>query len=251
MRTRVKIVDSLIDHLSWSNSIDSIMEWSERRQSRTVCICNVHSVIAARSDVGLREAINESDLATPDGMPIAWLISKRQKAKQARINGLDLTMRLCEEAAQKRIPVAFYGSSQQTLQNLQGVLAQRFPSLNVAAAVSPPFRPLSNDEDAAMVKVLNDSGAGIVFIGLGCPKQELWMAAHRGQVRAVMIGIGAAFDFLAGTVKRPPLWMQNAGLEWLGRLIAEPRRLWRRYFVTNSIFILYILRELVGLNKSS
>ena len=177
------------------------------------------------------------------------LIAKRRRVSQARISGADLVLRLCANAEQAGIPVAFYGSSERTLANLNDALHERYPRLPIARMISPPFRALSTAEDEAMINALNESDAGIIFIGLGCPKQEIWMAEHRGRVNAVMIGVGAAFDYIAGTVKRPPYWMQRTGLEWLGRLIAEPRRLWRRYLFTNTIFIFYILRELIGLNK--
>jgi N-acetylglucosaminyldiphosphoundecaprenol N-acetyl-beta-D-mannosaminyltransferase len=121
------------------------------------------------------------------------------------------------------------------------VLGERWPGVRIAGAYSPPFRPLTPEEDDAVVKSINDSGAGIVWVSLGCPKQEIWMAAHRGRVNAVMVGVGAAFDYIAGSIRRAPLWMQRAGLEWLHRLFSEPRRLWKRYFVTNSLFILGVM----------
>ena len=251
VRRRILIRDVLIDQIDWPTAISTIMTWAIGRHGRIVCVCNVHSVITSRPNPDLRAAINESDLATPDGMPIAWFISKCQQTKQTRINGPDLMVRLCDAAARQRVAVALYGSTESTIEKLRQALLDKFPRLRVAAMISPPFRELSITEDALMVEALNSSGAGIVFVGLGCPKQELWMIAHRNHVQAVMIGVGAAFDYLAGTVQRPPVWMQRAGLEWLGRLIAEPRRLWRRYFITNTIFILYILRELVLLKKTS
>lgn len=249
MRNRELVLTTWIDCLNWSECAERITAWVESKTSRVVCICNVHSVVTARTNTALREAINQSDIATPDGMPLAWLISKRRGLRQERINGPDLTVRVCEMATQRLVKVGFYGSSVETLEKLQHTLLQHFPQLEIACTISPPFRPLSADEDAALVKRLRDSGAGIVFVGLGCPKQEIWMATHQGQVNSVMIGVGAAFDYIAENVKRPPLWMQRAGLEWLGRLIAEPRRLWRRYLVTNTIFLLYILAESVGLIK--
>ena len=221
------------------------MQWARQRQPRMVSICNVHSVVTARDDRALQVAINNSDIATPDGMPVAWLLGWRRKIAQARVSGAELTMALCQRAAEQGIGVAFYGSSERTIAQLSAALMREFPQLRLSAAISPPFRPLSVAESAAHIRQLNDSGAGIVFVGLGCPKQEIWMAAHKAEINAVLIGIGAAFEFIAGTVKRPPLWMQRAGLEWLGRLIAEPKRLWRRYLVTNIAYICYIVLEIV------
>ena len=222
-----------------------ILAWAAAREHRAVCVCNVHSVVTARSDTALREAINSADLVTPDGMPVAWLIGRRRGVQQARINGPDLTIALCREAAEREISVAFYGSTPESLTRLRVELAQRFPSLRVAATISPPFRALDAAETKAFCQQINDCGAGLVFVGLGCPKQEIWMADNRHRISAVTVGVGAAFEFIASTVPRPPVWMQRLGLEWLGRLWAEPRRLWRRYLVTNSVYTGYVLHELL------
>jgi N-acetylglucosaminyldiphosphoundecaprenol N-acetyl-beta-D-mannosaminyltransferase len=144
---------------------------------------------------------------------------------------------LCRRAAKAGVAVFFYGSSQAVIDRLQARLKQRFPSLRIAGAISPPFRPLSREEDDAIVAQINGSGAGIVFIGLGYPKQDLFADAHRDSIAAVQVCVGAAFDFHAGHTRRAPRWMRRSGLEWFHRLVQEPRRLWRRYFVTNTIFL--------------
>jgi N-acetylglucosaminyldiphosphoundecaprenol N-acetyl-beta-D-mannosaminyltransferase len=177
-------------------------------------------------------------MATPDGMPIAWMLRRLGHSGQERINGPDVMWKYCEQAAGGGESVYFYGSTETTLRLLSKKLKAAFPELRIAGTVAPPFRALSAAEDESMVDAINRSGAGVVFVGLGCPKQETWMAAHRGRIRAVMVGVGAAFDFHAGTVKRAPLWMQRTGLEWLHRICSEPRRLWRRYLVSNILFIL-------------
>lgn len=242
-RHRERIFSALIDSLTWNESLERILSWARTRESRMVCICNVHSVVTAEGDLELREAINGADLATPDGMPVAWLIGRRRGIRQARISGPDLTVELCRQAEIENISIAFYGSTEGTLSLLRAELQNRHPHLKVAALISPPFRTLTPAERNAYTEELNGSGAGIIFIGLGCPKQEIWMADATRDLKGVLIGVGAAFEFIAGTVRRPPLWMQRNGLEWLGRLIAEPRRLWRRYVVTNTIYIRYIVRE--------
>lgn len=244
-RVRELVVSCWIDQLDWSQAIGRIIAWAAAREHRTVCICNVHSVVTARDDEALRKAINQADMATPDGMPVAWLIGRRHGRRQSRINGPDLTLALCREAEVQGISVAFFGSTDASLHQLRDELARRFPRLQVATTISPPFRPLSEVEAREYCWQLDRSGAGIVFVGLGCPKQEIWVAAHRDEIGAVLVGVGAAFEFIAGTVRRPPVWMQNRGLEWLGRLWAEPRRLWRRYLVTNSVYICYVLHELL------
>jgi N-acetylglucosaminyldiphosphoundecaprenol N-acetyl-beta-D-mannosaminyltransferase len=165
--------------------------------------------------------------------------------EQERINGPDLMWRYCAEAAQRNESIYLYGGQQETLDILQRKLLVQFPGLKIAGAYSPPFRALSVDEDSAVVDAINASGAGTVWVSLGCPKQEKWMAEHRGRINAVMIGVGAAFDYHAGTIQRAPLWMQRNGLEWLHRLCSEPRRLWKRYLVTNSLFVIHACRQLL------
>jgi N-acetylglucosaminyldiphosphoundecaprenol N-acetyl-beta-D-mannosaminyltransferase len=189
-------------------------------------------------------------MATADGAPVAWMVRRFGYKDQQRINGPDLMWNYCALAAQRGELIYLYGSTPATLATLAHRLAREFPGLKVAGAYSPPFRPLTVAEDTEAVAAINASGAGTVWVSLGCPKQETWMAAHRGRINAVMIGVGAAFDYHAGTVHRAPLLMQRLGLEWLHRLISEPRRLWRRYLVTNTLFVLGALRQLMfGLRR--
>jgi N-acetylglucosaminyldiphosphoundecaprenol N-acetyl-beta-D-mannosaminyltransferase len=184
-------------------------------------------------------------MATPDGAPVAWMLRRLGFAGQRRVSGPDLMWALCERCAAEKVPVYFYGSTGDTLTALKVRLLEAIPGLLIGGMESPPFRALSSEEDAGAVQRINASGAGIVFVGLGCPKQEMWMAEHRGRVNAVMIGVGAAFDFHAGTVQRAPLWMRDNGLEWLHRLASEPGRLWKRYLVTNTLFLLGAARQLL------
>lgn len=226
-----------IDALSCEAALARLLDWARERESRYVTICNVHVVVSASQDAGYCAVINGADMATPDGAPVAWMLRRLGFADQPRISGPDLMWALCERAAQENLPIYCYGSTEPTLALLEHRLRAAFPVLRVTAE-SPPFRALSTEEDAAAVARINASGAGIVFVGLGCPKQEKWMAEHRGRINAVMIGVGAAFDFHAGTVQRAPRWMRDNGLEWLHRLWTEPGRLWRRYLVTNTLFLL-------------
>lgn len=184
-------------------------------------------------------------MATPDGMPVVWMLRALGFSNQMRINGPDLLWKLCGLVHPKKVSVYFYGGSDRTINKLSSRLSEAFPKLRISGMVSPPYRKLSEEEADADIKAINDSGAGIVFVCLGCPKQEHWMAAHRGKINAVMIGVGAAFDYHAGTIKRAPVWMQNMGLEWFFRLITEPKRLWKRYLFTNSQFIFGALRQLI------
>lgn len=243
------VLGTEIDVIDWPTALSTIQSWASLRESRYVCICNVHSVVTARSDPEFRNALADSDMNTPDGAPVAWLLRRDGFAGQQRINGPDLMWRyakLAEEAGQS---IFLYGGSEGTLTLLRQALLSKFPRLIIAGCYSPPFRPLSADEDMADVERINSSGASVVWVGLGCPKQELWMAAHRGRVNAVMVGVGAAFDYHAGTIARAPLWMRNAGLEWTHRLASEPRRLFPRYAVTNSIFLMLMLRKNIRLRS--
>lgn len=237
-RNTVPVLDADIDAVTWTDALARISQWANARESRYVCICNVHSVVTAGLDPAFGAVVAEADMATPDGAPVAWMIRKLGHPAQQRINGPDLMWKYCDAASRKGESIYLYGGSPETLEILQRRLAQEFPSLRVAGAESPPFRALSEEEDARTVARINASGAGTVWVSLGCPKQERWMAAHRGRVNAVMIGVGAAFDYHAGTIQRAPKWMQNAGLEWLHRLCSEPRRLWKRYLVTNTLFVI-------------
>jgi N-acetylglucosaminyldiphosphoundecaprenol N-acetyl-beta-D-mannosaminyltransferase len=191
-----------------------------------------------------RALVNAADLVTPDGMPLVWTLRRKGYPRQERVYGPELTLRVCQETAREGISVGFYGGHPEALKALVENLKARFPGLRVAYAYSPPFRPLTPEEDRAVVEAINTSGARILFVGLGCPKQERWMAEHRGRVKAVMLGVGAAFDHHAGRVRQAPPWMQRLGLEWAFRLLQEPRRLWKRYVKHNPRFLWLVAREL-------
>lgn len=242
-RPGAKVLGSHIDAVSWREMLYTISLWAAHRESRYICLCNVHSIVTAKQNIAFNSIINGADMAIPDGMPIAWMLRARGFPEQRRLNGPDVMWELCGRASQGGLPVYLYGAAPDVLDRLGKRLQRAFPTLEIAGAYSPPFRPLSEDEDRRIVEEINRSGAGIVFVGIGCPKQEQWMAAHRGRVRATMIGVGAAFDFHAGVLRRAPVWMQRNGLEWLYRLLTEPRRLWRRYLYNNSLFLYYIVRE--------
>lgn len=218
------------------------MRWAQQGTSSYVCAANVHVVVTAGDDPALAAAMEGADLVVPDGMPLVWWLRRTTRAEQERIFGPDLMHDVCGLAAADGTPVFLYGSTPETLELLTARLHERFPALQIAGSISPPFRPLSADEDAAFIAQINASGARIVFVGLGAPKQEQWMLAHRGRVQAVMLGVGAAFDYHAGRLKRAPVWMQRAGLEWLFRLMQEPRRLFTRYLSTNTRFVWRALR---------
>ncbi|MGE0315581.1 MAG: WecB/TagA/CpsF family glycosyltransferase [Lautropia sp.] len=244
-RERVSVQGVRIDVLDWDLAVSRIDAWARLRSSRTVAICNSHSVVTARQDPAFAEALELADMATADGMPVAWMLRRLGHPTQARINGPDLMLRYCEHARRTGTSIFLYGNTEAVLSRLQDRLQARFAGLKIAGAISPPFRPMTEAEDAALVATIERSGAGVVFVSLGCPKQERWMHAHRGRIPAVMIGVGAAFDYHAGTLARAPAWMRDHGFEWLHRLASEPRRLWRRYLVTNTLFGIRAIGQLL------
>jgi len=245
-RRRQSVLGAGIDALSWNDALDMVATAGEARESRYVCLCNVHSVVTTTRDPDFRRIVNEADLATPDGAPIAWALRRLGHRRQERINGPDLMWKYLARAERLGQAVFFYGSTPDTLDKLRQAVGRAFPRLRIAGLHSPPFRALTPEEGEAEERMINESGAHVVFVGLGCPKQEKWMAARRGRVRAVMIGVGAAFDYHAGVLKRAPLWWQNNGLEWLYRLWSEPRRLFKRYLVTNTLFVVGFARQLLA-----
>jgi N-acetylglucosaminyldiphosphoundecaprenol N-acetyl-beta-D-mannosaminyltransferase len=227
----------------------AIFKWAHAGGSRYVCASNVHMVMEAWDSLDFRDVVNSADLVTPDGVPLVWMLRLKGCHNQQRVYGPTLMLHILEKAACENIPVGFYGGEPATLELLIKRMEARYPGLNVVFAHSPPFRAPSPEEDVEIVSRFRNSGARILFVGLGCPKQERWMAAHRGQIPAVMVGVGAAFDIHAAVKGQAPGWMQTIGLEWLFRFIQEPRRLWRRYLIQNPRFVLLALADLLGILK--
>ncbi|MGJ0223480.1 WecB/TagA/CpsF family glycosyltransferase [Streptococcus pyogenes] len=193
--------------------------------------------MTAAQDHAFAAVLQASDLNAADGFPVAWMLRRLGFAGQHRVSGPDVMWELCRAAERLGLPVYFYGSAVHVLDSLVENLKRHFPDLQVAGFYSPPFRTLSEAEQMNVARAINESGARIVLVSLGCPKQETWMAAQKSRISAVMLGVGAAFDFHAGTLRRAPPWMRRVGLEWAFRLGCEPRRLWRRYLVTNTLFL--------------
>jgi N-acetylglucosaminyldiphosphoundecaprenol N-acetyl-beta-D-mannosaminyltransferase len=235
-----------ISGLSVADAADRIQDYVASGRPHYVCFSNVHSVVLGQRDEEFRRIINEADLALPDGMPVVWAGRLLGHRMRERVDGPGMMLELCRRSPPLGHSHFFYGGAEGVAPRVAERLKGRFPGLNVAGCLTPPFRPLTPEEDAEVVSTINASGAGVVWVGLGAPKQERWMAAHLGQLRApVMLGVGAAFDFHAGRLKRAPRLMQRLGLEWLFRLAVEPRRLWRRYLHTNSAFLLAVAKELL------
>ncbi len=240
------IIDSQVFFTNYEKATKQVVSWVQNSESRYICAANVHMVMEAWDSREFSIILNEADMVTPDGMPIVWMLRLKGEKNQQRVYGPTLMLHILEMAAQENIPVGFYGGDAKTLEMLVYRMQAQYPGLNVAYSFSPPFRELKPAEDAEIVKHIQQSCVRILFVGLGCPKQEYWMAAHRNHISAVMLGVGAAFDFHAGTVKQSPAWMQRLGLEWFFRFTQEPKRLWKRYFFYNPRFILLALMDLLG-----
>jgi len=240
------ILGTRVDATSYADATARILEWARAGESRYVCVCGVHGVMEGHDSTDFQKISNAADLVTPDGMPLVWVLRRLGLKDQTRVYGPDLTLNVCRAAAEAGIPVGLYGGTQEVLDTLQKNYRARFPRLQVAYAYAPPFRPLTREEDEAVAQAINASGARILLVGLGCPKQEQWVAGHRGRVQAVMAAVGAAFDFHSGRVRQAPRWMQRCGLEWLYRLLMEPRRLWRRYFKNNPRFLWLVAWQLLA-----
>jgi N-acetylglucosaminyldiphosphoundecaprenol N-acetyl-beta-D-mannosaminyltransferase len=245
-----RVLGMRVDATSYQHATAEILRWGGLGESGYVCIATVNNVIEAYDDPAYRQVMDGADLVTPDGVPLVWALRLLGVDGATRVYGPDLTPILCERAAALGVPVGFYGGAPEVLEAMAANLLRRHPALQVAYLHSPPFRPLTPDEEARVVADINRSGARILFVGLGAPKQERWMAEHKDAVAAVMIGVGAAFDFLAGRKRQAPAILQRLGLEWLFRLLNEPRRLWRRYLYRNPRFMALFVLQLTGWGRA-
>jgi len=229
---------------SMATAVEAILARAKQAQGGHVCVANVDMLTRAKRTPRLARLMESATNVVTDGMPLVWALRTLQRRQDAqRVYGPGLVLDLARRAAEEQVSVFFYGGTPEELEQLQRNLLARFPTLRIAGRVSPPMLPTEPPFDADIVNRINESGAGIVFVGLGCPKQEFWMDTHSRQLKPVAIGVGLAFALIAGTKKQAPPWMREAGLEWLFRLGQEPGRLWKRYLVGNSLFIWYALRE--------
>ena len=235
-----------IDAVSCHGATTRVLAWARARESRYVCFGVAASLMEAHDSPQYREVLAEAALVVPDGMPLVCMLKWQRIGAATRVYGPDVTRRVLEAAANVQIPVGFLGGTPQALTRLVDWTRHRFPAIQVAFAVSPPFRAATAEEDADLTRNINRSGVRILFVGLGGAKQDHWMHSHRGKVQCVMLGVGAAFDFLSGVKPQAPLWMQSTGLEWLFRLAIEPRRLWRRYLLQNPRFVALAFAQIVS-----
>jgi len=232
-----------VDGTTYAETTAAVVDMALSNAGGMVCVANVHMLMEAFDDREFRSLVNSADRVTPDGVPLVAALRWAGVAHAERVYGPTLTPIVCARAEQLGLSVGFYGGTDIVLAALRSELLSRHPKLDIAYLHAPPFRVLSEAEDAEVVDEIRASGVKILFVGLGCPKQERWMAAHRESLGCAMLGVGAAFDFLAGRKRQAPPWMQRLGLEWLFRLASEPRRLWRRYLIGNSRFLYHYARE--------
>jgi N-acetylglucosaminyldiphosphoundecaprenol N-acetyl-beta-D-mannosaminyltransferase len=241
---RFPVAGVLASATTYADATAHVVAAAREQRAVLVAATSVHGISLAAGDAGFRDQLNAFDIVTPDGQPVRWGLNLLHGAALAeRVYGPTLMLRVCEAAADAGLAVYFYGSTAAVLERLVANLAQQLPELRVAGYASPPFRALSEDELAQDAQTIVASGAQIVFVGLGCPRQERWAFAQRQRLAMPVLCVGAAFDFHAGTLRQAPAWMQRRGLEWAFRLSMEPRRLWRRYVRAVPLFIFLLTRQ--------
>lgn len=247
--TYCSILKTNINVTDMDKTIAYITEHLEELRGDYICVSNVHTTVMAFRDESYRKVQNSGAMALPDGQPLSIVSRRRGYSEAQRVPGPDLMPEILRLSEDKGYRHYFYGSTPETLERLRKVLLDRFPRLQIVGMDAPPFRPLTEEEDQEAVRRINESGADFVWVALGAPKQEKWMYEHRGRVNGLMIGVGAAFDFIAGTVRRAPMWMQKLCLEWVYRICQDPKRMFPRYVSTNFAFLWHVHRESKAIRK--
>lgn len=240
------VINVPVTALPRQEQISTMMKWAKSNLSKVVCIANVHMLIEAYQDQQFGAVLRHADIVSPDGMPLVWMLRFLGAVQQDRVAGVDVLEDLCKKAIVDNVSVYFVGSHASILSKMEARLNRDFPDLKIAGMEPLPFRPMTFEEDQQLVQDLNQSGAGLVFVSLGCPKQEKWMSKHKEKVSAVMVGLGGAFPVYAGIHRRAPKFFRHAGLEWLYRLGQEPGRLWKRYATTIPLFMWLVLKQVAA-----
>jgi N-acetylglucosaminyldiphosphoundecaprenol N-acetyl-beta-D-mannosaminyltransferase len=243
------ILGMRVDATNYNKATNQVIQWAKNNESRYVCIANVHMTMEAYDEPEFQKVVNSADMVTPDGMPLVWTLRRLGVKIDDRVYGPTLMLHVCDAAEKHGIHIGLYGGSSESLEILKKNIQKKYTNIKIVYSYSPPFRSLTPEEYEKIVADINASGVKILFVGLGCPKQEYWMNSHHKRFKLVMLGVGAAFDFHAGRVKQAPRWMQSIGLEWLFRLIMEPKRLWKRYLKHNPRFIGLIILQLFKIWK--
>jgi N-acetylglucosaminyldiphosphoundecaprenol N-acetyl-beta-D-mannosaminyltransferase len=236
-----------VDAISYPDLSEKAIAWIGEKSGRSIFAANTHMVMEAYDNPAFRKVVNSADLVTPDGMPLVWWLRSMGVKNQPRVYGPDVMLHLCDFAAKQGLSVGLLGSTSEVLGPLITQLSVKFQGLKVGYSFCPPFSGISEMDDMDLQREIKTSGVRILFVSLGCPKQEKWIAAHRESIPAVMVGVGAAFPLLAGKLDQSPPWMQQVGLEWLFRLTREPGRLWKRYLYTIPRFTILVILESLGI----
>ena len=233
-----------IDVIDLPMSIAQVSRWGQSHESRVVNFCNVHSIISASKSAKFAQTLNQGDLNLADGAPIANWIKRKYALNQERISGPDFMAEYLKAAKQWREKVYLYGNTEAVLKKLIAQIHLNYPWIEVVGSYAPPFSNTAQQETHLVIAQINGSGANTLWVSLGCPKQELWLALHKHQIQCVMLAVGAAFPLIAGQIPRAPQWMREHSLEWAYRLYREPRRLMGRYFYTNLLFTIFLLKDI-------
>ncbi len=245
MTERNRIISLDVHHIKFDDSLGRVMELAKQRKPSYVCFANVHMTIEAHEAKSFGDKVNNADLVVADGKPIALACKLLYHKKQERVSGMDFIPAILKRINGAGLSLFIYGSTERVIQMMIKKIASDYPHVHLAGSISPPFRESNEQETAHDIETINRSGAHIVFVALGCPKQEKWMAENSHKIHAVLLGIGGALPVAAGIQKRAPKWMQNSSLEWFYRLMQQPRRLFGRYLYTNSYFVFLLSRELL------
>jgi N-acetylglucosaminyldiphosphoundecaprenol N-acetyl-beta-D-mannosaminyltransferase len=247
IRKRVVSIDvSIVDY---TTALRQVITLGKQHQPSYACFSNVHMVIEAHHSVAFQQMVNNATFAFADGMPLVFALKWLYGIRQQRIAGMDFMPDVLESCNHERLSIFLFGSTDEILLRLEALIKAKYANLQLVGKISPPFRALSEHENQQYIRQVNDSKAHIVLVGLGCPKQETWMAQHSAQINAVLLGVGGAFGLYAGNAKRAPAWMRSIGLEWLYRLGQEPKRLFKRYAVTNTLFVWLLIKQLARSSK--
>ncbi len=244
LRRRVVSID--VSLIRYQEALNQVLELGFKRSPSYACFSNVHMTIEAHKSSAFKEMVNRANFVFADGMPLVFALRLLFGIRQDRIAGMDFTDSILRGCEEKGLSVFLYGSTPETLDAFQAQIKKNYPKLRLAGMISPPFRALSEHETKSTIADINDAGTHIVLVGLGCPKQEIWMANNSASINACLLGVGGAFGIYAGTAKRAPVWMRSVGLEWFFRLLQEPSRLFKRYLVTNSQFVCLFLKQFIA-----
>ena len=246
MFKNILLLDVKISRVTPTLAYQQICQWVQDRQQKYVCVAPVSTLVDAKRDSNYRQVVNAADMVTPDGVPVVWLAKLKGAREIQRTYGPDLMRLVCNQGQSLGLRHFFYGGTQQTLVQLQNCLKAIYPQIKMVGVYAPPFRFQAEQESKEILQLMNNAQADVLWIGLGSPKQDFWMHIHRPLLNVpVMVGSGAAFDFLSQVKPEAPRWMQNIGMGWFFRLCCEPERLWRRYIIGNSLFLYYVFKDLL------